>query len=121
MLTNEEKQTSKVETEDRGDLSKYMGEALVASLLKQKANPPSPPAITALAPKLKPAISALAPAMRPAPKPTVEKPRHISFAEATDAKEEYEAISILEQEAEVAASKLLKLIRRADKGRRKSP
>ena len=122
MFPSEEKPPAKEEHDDYEGLTKYMGEALVSSLLKQKTKPTRPPpAIAALAPKLKPAISALAPAMKPAPKPTVAKPRHISFAEASDAKDEYEAITALEQEAEVAASKLLKLMRRVDEGRKKSP
>ena len=53
------------------------------------------------------AISALAPATKPKPKPTVAKPKNFHFApEVADPSAD------IEQEAEVAASKLMKLMRK---------
>ena len=77
-----------------------MGEAIVTSLKKlsrsEKENATA-------------AISALAPAMKPKPKPTVEKPKNFRFAPGVhdlpnDAK--------MEKEAKVAASKLMRIMRR---------
>ena len=90
-----------------------MGEALVASL-KEKNK--SDAAISALSPALihrATAISAIAPAMGPAAKQKGSKPKNIRFAEELSTSTDSYT---LEQEAEVAASKLLKIIRRMDKG-----
>ena len=120
MLANEDQASTKEGAEGFENLRKYMGEALVASLMKKKETQQeeerasSTAAISALAPALKPAISAIAPAMRPVAKPTVDTPKNYRFSDGLAASVDDSA---LEQAAEVAASKLLKLMG----GGKKSP
>ena len=97
-----------------------MGEALVASLKKreQKATATAVSALTPPAKEMPAAISALAPAMGPASKLKATKQKATRFAEEQDNTAEACA---LKQEAEVAASKLLKIIGRMEKGMRKTP
>ena len=116
LLGSEEEDEPKDERRGK-DLTKYMGEALVASLRERNK---SKAAVSALSPlrNKQTAISAIAPAMRPAAKLKVSKPKHTTFAEELATSADSYA---LEQEAEVAASKLISLIRRMDKGVGKTP
>ena len=64
------------------------------------------------------AISALAPAMKPKDKPTVLKPKSFSFASDVPSPSNADKAGT---EAEVAASKLMKLVRRMGGGAHESP
>ena len=88
----------------------------MASLKERNKSAAAVSALSSL--RNKSAISAIAPAMRPAPKQKASVSKSTRFAEelATSAN-----AYALEQEAEVAASKLIRLIKRMDKGVGKTP
>ena len=90
--------------EGHGDL----GKALIASLQKMSKDKETATA----------AISALAPAMKPKPKPTVAKPKSFRFAPGTA---EPADGGKMEAGAEVAASNLMKLMRRISGDALESP
>ena len=100
MLSGEDKPDPKEESESLGELGKSVGEALVASLMSRTDKE-----------SVSAAISALAPATKPKPKPTVPKPKSFASIDST----------VAVKEAEVAASKLIKLMRSMDAGLAKSP
>ena len=85
-----------------------MGKALIASLQKMSKDKETATA----------AVSALAPAMKPKPKPTVAKPKSFRFAPGTA---EPADGGKMEAGAEVAASNLMKLMRRISGDALESP